>query len=133
MFYTPNRSFKVHKGIQYSLYTNKDKYYIGEKVVMTLGKYNLTNQDKIFKYNTSQYYDFIIKKDGKIIWKWSEGKYFLQAVQYKLLKPGQNYSVTEEWKINQNLVTGIYHVEGINLANPQIKLEVAVKIIDNDR
>ncbi|MCK4259055.1 MAG: hypothetical protein KAX49_08760 [Halanaerobiales bacterium] len=123
-----NKVFQMKEGINYSLYINKYIYSSGDIIEMTLNKYNVSNQEKKFRYNTSQYYDFIIKKDEQVIWRWSEGKYFLQSLQFKLLEPGQDYSAQEVWEIPDDLNSGVYKVEGINLAFPQVKLEVSIKV-----
>lgn len=128
-FYDFNGREQLEDGVLYLFYTNKRRYYPGETLVMTLVKANSTVKDIIFTYSNTQYYDFLIKRDGKVIWQWSEGKFFLQVIQQKLLKTGDMQTAQEVWSIPPGIKTGVYHVEGRNLAKPEIQLSLPIEII----
>lgn len=127
--YDLNLTQQIKRGILYLFYTDQYQYRIGETVMMNLFKVNLTNRDVNLLYNTSQYYDFIVKKKEKQIWRWSEGKYFLQVIQQKVIGAGEVYRVQEGWQIPENIEPGIYKLEGRNLATPDLRLEIQIELL----
>jgi hypothetical protein len=71
-----------------------------------------------FEAPTSQWYDFvIIDENDKIVYEYSKGKFFLQAIQRIILKPGE----TKIWIENVNLPSGKNLKPGKYKINAQLK------------
>lgn len=128
-FYDFNGREQLAEGILYLFYTNKREYSSGETVVMTLVKANSLEQEVRFTYPNTQYYDFLIRRDEEVVWRWAEGKFFLQVIQQKVLGPGDMLTVQEMWKIPAGIKPGVYQVEGRNLAKPEVKLSLPIGIL----
>lgn len=127
--YDLNLTQQVKRGVLFLFFTDQYRYNRGETVLMNLFKVNLTSRDVNLLYNTTQYYDFAVKQDKKQIWRWSEGKYFLQVIQQKVIGAGEVYRVEEKWQIPENIKPGIYILEGRNLANSDLILEIQIEIL----
>lgn len=71
--------------------------------------------------STSQIYDFIIEYKDKTIWRWSEGKQFLQYNMPIQLIGGHIYEYPESWVFNPKTIEseGTYTVRGIFIASRQ--------------
>lgn len=115
-------------GILYLFYTPRSRYERGESVPLTLVKVNTRPQEVISTYRTTQYYDFAVKRGAVPIWRWSEGKFFLQAIQQKLLLPDEMHTAQEIWTIPPDIPAGIYTLEGEDRAMNGIKLQVAIEV-----
>jgi len=70
---------------------------------------------------TSQIYDFMIEKDGKTIWKWSDGKVFLQVITPVSIPGGRpvEYSVIWEFLPKKIKKEGIYTAKALFIASKQ--------------
>ena len=51
---------------------------------------------------TSQVYDFLVRKNGKEIWRWSADKGFLQVITEFTLAVGQSRQYRETWSQRDN-------------------------------
>ncbi|WP_052504433.1 BsuPI-related putative proteinase inhibitor [Rossellomorea aquimaris] len=64
--------------------------------------YNNSEGDKNITFNTSQMFDFTIKNNaGKVVYHYSQGKSFLQALQTISLKKGETKIWKEIWDYKQ--------------------------------
>jgi hypothetical protein len=77
--------------------------------------YNNSEEDKNITFNTSQMFDFTIKnKAGKVVYQYSQGKSFLQALQTISLKKGETKIWKETWDYKQEgkrVPEGEYKIE----------------------
>ncbi len=84
-------------GVQLELRLNEHIYRIGEPVEMTLALNNPGGAVARFEFPTGQMYDFIVLRDGQLIWQWSSGKAFTQAFTTLTLRPGEAKVFAERW------------------------------------
>ncbi|WP_421381516.1 BsuPI-related putative proteinase inhibitor [Bacillus salacetis] len=54
--------------------------------------HNNTDKDLILKFRTSQRYDYILKKNGKVVEQYSKDKAFMQVMSEQVVSPGETYS-----------------------------------------
>lgn len=97
----------------------------GESVTMRLKVENEGAQPVTLTFPTSQRYDFIVTRtDGTVVWQWSHGKNFTQAVGTLTLAPGQEVELQEEWDQRGNdgnlVAPGDYQVRGVLTVKPPI-------------
>ncbi|MFP4622920.1 MAG: BsuPI-related putative proteinase inhibitor [Gemmatimonadota bacterium] len=65
-----------------------------------------------FTFPSSQRYDFVISTPaGEEVWRWSEGRFFTQAVTEATLAPGASWSMEAEW--DPGTRTGRYTAAGV--------------------
>lgn len=61
-----------------------------EKLVLTFTVHNQTNELVKMQFNTSQKYDYeVLDEHGKVVYRYSDGKAFLQMIQTENLSPGE--------------------------------------------
>ncbi|TMU88103.1 hypothetical protein FGG79_08335 [Bacillus sp. BHET2] len=65
--------------------------------------YNHSDREKNLTFHTSQIFDFTIKNNlGEVVYQYSEGKSFLQALQNIVLKKGGTKIWKEKWDYTQD-------------------------------
>jgi hypothetical protein len=77
---------------------DKSSYALGQAVKINFVIENRTNQEMAIRFPSGQHYDIWVQKDGKEIWRWSRGKFFIQAFTSLTLKPGERKTFAETWK-----------------------------------
>lgn len=83
--------------INVELSLDKARYCMGETVEITL---KLTNQGRskvAFEFNNGQMYDFALIKGGQVVWQWSHGRVFVQALTTLSFEPGEVRIFRERW------------------------------------
>jgi len=104
-----NANSRVVNGLLYTIVTNRRTYRRGEPVSITLVKTNISSSPRTLTYTTGQRYDFeAVRTDGRVVWRWSQGRVFTQQTGTVTLQPGENQVFTATWdQRNQqgNLVT----------------------------
>jgi hypothetical protein len=88
---------RVEGGLRLSLTLDKPSYRVGEPVIMTLTVTNGSKEPFQDNLRTSQVYDFLVRKDGKEVWRWSGDKGFLQVITEFTLAPGQARDYRQSW------------------------------------
>ncbi|NMH69483.1 hypothetical protein HF072_11915 [Bacillus sp. RO3] len=74
-----------------------------EGALIKLLLYNNSDMDKNITFNSSQMFDFTIKnKAGKVVYQYSHGKAFLQALQSLSIKKGEVEIWKETWDYKEN-------------------------------
>jgi len=109
-----------------TLTTNKKVYNVGEDVEMTVVLQNRSNEliDLLFK--SGQTYDFIVKKmpEGKEVWRWSEGRFFTEAIWTMFLEPGERKTYVIKWdqkdNNSQQVEPGTYKIEALITSEPEV-------------
>lgn len=72
---------------------------MADHLLMELFVRNLGDEEMILRFPTSMKYDFRVI-DGprqRVLWQWSAGRFFLQALQDHYLGPGEEIHVQETW------------------------------------
>ncbi|MGI6128672.1 MAG: LysM peptidoglycan-binding domain-containing protein [bacterium] len=80
-----------------TLSTDRTTYPRGTPVTMKLTKTNICRRTQTLTYLSGQRYEFEIRQDNRLIWRWSDGRAFSQAVQRIHARPGETLVFTEQW------------------------------------
>lgn len=83
--------------VRVELSIDKAIYTVGEPIAVTLTLTNVGNEPATFQFNTGQIYDFVVARSGVIVWRWSQGKAFTQALTVLTLRPGEARRFQEQW------------------------------------
>ncbi|OLD38873.1 MAG: hypothetical protein AUI83_23555 [Armatimonadetes bacterium 13_1_40CM_3_65_7] len=94
------------QGVQIELRLNKPFYTAREPVEITLTVSNPASAAVTFEFPTGQMFDFLVTRQGKLIWQWSYGRAFTQAFTRLTLSPGESRVFNERW--DQRDVQGRY-------------------------
>lgn len=91
-----------------------DEYQFAIEVIQgSLTTFRLTlvaKQEMTLGFNTSQRYDFEVRDSTDVmVWKWSDGRLFLQVLGEEILAPGETLSYEEGW---DPVSAGTYEVLG---------------------
>jgi hypothetical protein len=92
------RQLPAQSQLTIKIQTDKTSYKLGEPVKISLSVTNPSEQEMIIRFNSGQYYDFWVQKDGKEVWRWSRGKAFIQAFTSITLKAGETKTFSDTWK-----------------------------------
>ncbi|WP_366923570.1 BsuPI-related putative proteinase inhibitor [Metallumcola ferriviriculae] len=117
-----NISSRVINGILYIFSTDRMFYFRGQSVRLLLVKINITSRPITLTYNTSQRFDFFVRRglSGPIIWQWSEDRVFTQVVQRITLQPGESQIFRATWNQETNegrqVTPGVYRILAENVA-----------------
>ncbi len=101
---------------------DRASYKQGEPVSLRLMARNDSAEAIDLQFLSSQQHDFVVKDgDGQVVWRWSNGRAFAQAIVERTLKPGEQLSSTASWNQRtnkKNLVEpGPYKIEAKFLAS----------------
>ena len=99
---------------------------VGNEMTFTLNIKNDQNNIVTKDLTSGQVYDFVVKKDGNQVWRWSNGKGFTMQMGTITFKPGEVLGCAEKWTPSS---TGNYIVEAYFLGentNPVVTREFRV-------
>jgi len=96
------------KLLSYSLTITPEKVYKGDKLNFQLEVKNNTGKSITTRFNSGQRYDFVVKKDGKKVWRWSDDYDFITVIQNVIFEPGKKETYTAQWVAQE---PGNYTVE----------------------
>ncbi|HHY41805.1 MAG TPA: LysM peptidoglycan-binding domain-containing protein [Thermoanaerobacterales bacterium] len=122
---------RTFDGVQYTLSLNKGVYRLGEQIVIRFKKKNILRVPLTLTYRTSQKVDFRVTRDDRLVWQWSQGRVFTQAITTDRLQPGEEIVYREVWNQRADgIITrpGLYRLTGWNLATPGVRLSVDFRI-----
>lgn len=102
-----------------------DTIKVKEDFKALIGIYNISDEMIRLHYASGQLYDLYLKRGEKILWRWSEDKFFTMALQYKDLKPGDRLSYEIE-------VTGISDGPGGYLLGGEISTKSPIPLPEID-
>ncbi len=83
----------------------------GEPIGMTLSVTSRARKPVDLRFRSGQRYDFTIRDgNGKVVWRWSDGRVFTQALGRETIEPG----TTLAWKetFSGTLDPGLYRLTG---------------------
>ncbi len=83
--------------VQVELSIARARYRAGEPVEIVLTVANPSPREVTFQFNTGQMYDFVVRNDGRVIWQWSAGRAFVQALTTLVIKPGESRVFRARW------------------------------------
>lgn len=106
--------------------TDKTEYAKGEPITLSLRVENVSSEPVTLRFASGQRYDFsITDRAGKVAWRWSAGRGFIQMLGQERLEPGDALSYEERY--DGELAPGSYTVAGALVASNQ-RLEARVTI-----
>ena len=85
------------RGLQVELRLNKAAYRVGEAVEITLALTNSSGSAVGVEFPTGQMYDFVVTREGQLVWQWSLGRAFTQAFTTLTLMPKESKVFSERW------------------------------------
>lgn len=122
---------RTFDGVEYTLSLNKRVYRLGEQIIIRFRKKNILRVPLTLTYRTSQKVDFRVTRDDRLIWQWSQGRVFTQAITTDRLQPGEEIVYREVWNQRaDSIITrpGLYRLTGWNLATPGVRLSLEFRI-----
>jgi len=111
---------EVEERVRVGIQTDKAEYAIGEQVRVSLDVLNLGPNPVKLNFNSAQRYEFIVLKDDKEVWRWSNNKMFAMVLGSLVLKPNEKRSYTEALE-TAGMVPGNYDLVGIITSRPPLK------------
>ncbi|MFW6028864.1 MAG: BsuPI-related putative proteinase inhibitor [Halanaerobiales bacterium] len=100
---------------------------IGEDIKAIMEIYNISENDIRLHFSSGQLYDLFLRKDNKEVWRWSEGKFFTMAIQYKDLEAGEKLRYKERVPGQKN--SGEYVLGGKITAQSEIPFaEIKIRV-----
>lgn len=98
---------------------------IGRGKTFTLKVCNTTSGTVKREFGTSQRYDFEVKRDGELVWRWSDGRVFTQVVGEETWKAKECKTWAEEWDATNSdgapVPTGDYEAAGVLKTSPELR------------
>jgi intracellular proteinase inhibitor BsuPI len=85
------------RGLQVELRLNKAAFRAGEAVEITLALTNSSGPAVEVQFPTGQMYDFVVTREGRLVWQWSFGRAFTQAFTMLTLMPKESKAFDERW------------------------------------
>lgn len=117
-------------GLRIVLKADKSVYSPGEPVKLLFKVQNIGNQNKEFIFSSGQLYEFIVMRNRSEIWRWSQGKFFIQAFSHRSIGPGESLCYQTQWdQVNSDGETvsgGIYEIKAIMTAREEIESGVLI-------
>jgi len=70
-----------------------------KKLVVRMAVENVASEPITLAFRTSQMWDVEVRDGGgRVLWRWSAGKAFLQVIQYRELAPGEEMAFQAGWE-----------------------------------
>ncbi len=86
---------------------------VGDAVHLTLRLVNNSGRAETLRFSSGQRYDFWITRDRREVWRWSDDRFFAQAVEIDELEGQSGTTFEESWRAD---ATGTFEVHGAVLA-----------------
>ena len=116
-----------------TLSADRTIYSPGTNVTMRLTKTNICRTTQTLTYLTSQRYEFEIRQDNRLIWRWSDGRAFSQGVQRVRVRPGETLTFIETWpqvdSAGRRVEPGRYRIVAWNTARETREDVVTVYVL----
>jgi hypothetical protein len=123
---TASNAASAGYGFTLCLTTGKAVYSQGETAGMTLRVANFSADAVTLRFSDARRYDFAISRDGKVLWRWSDGRVFAQVLGAETLNPGDTLSYTA--KVVLKLRPGLYMVTGTVTAAEPLSASTRIRI-----
>lgn len=103
-----------------TLSTDNTTYSRGVPVNMKFTKTNTCRRAQNMTYFSSQRYEFEIRQDSRLLWRWSDGRAFGRSTQRVQIRPEETLTFTEQWpqvdSTGRQVEPGRYRVVAWNTA-----------------
>jgi hypothetical protein len=94
---SPTASSPKVASLQVELNADRDTYYLGEDVRLTLIVSNRGAAPATFNFSNGQKCDFAVRQDGREIWRWSRSRTFDSKPFSVTLNPGETLNFNGLW------------------------------------
>lgn len=127
---------KKEEPVVVALTVTPDKAKVGDKVALKITVTNRSDADTALRFRNGQRYDIIASRDGAEVWRWSKGRFFIQALGFLRLKAGESRTFNTTWDLKDNdgkeVAPGTYSLSARitslpELTAPAVELGVAEK------
>lgn len=85
-----------------TLTIDRPRYTPQEQMDITLTVHNRTRATVSYQFPTSQWYDFRVIAGTTVLWAWSHGRMFTQALTTLALAPEQSRTFNFRWDLKDN-------------------------------
>jgi hypothetical protein len=112
-------------GLLLGLTSDRKTYAVGAPVLLTMSISNPARPTITLQFSSGQHYDFEVRRGRQVVWRWSAGRMFTQAVTNLTIGPGERRVYSETWNQRDNngqpVPPGTYGAIGIltTMARPQ--------------
>ena len=111
---------RIISGLRYTLTTDRTRYQRGQRVNITFTKCNVSGSTIRLRYNTSQRFDFVALRNGREVWRWSDDRFFTQAAETVVLRPGACQTFRATWDLRNNqgnfVAADVFTIRAFNIA-----------------
>jgi len=87
----------VLPGVSLSVFPNPVSR--GGRARLEISIRNTTGRDLMYLTPSGQHFDVSARRDGKVVWTWSRGRFFTAAVMRRTLKAGEIRRLQAEWDL----------------------------------
>lgn len=121
----PPRELAAQGVLEVSLSLDRTAYPVGVPVTVTFTARNRAEGPLTLTFPSGQLYDVVIGLPERptVVWRWSQGQFFTQALTTRTLAPGEALTLTATWdQRNQaglQVPTGVYAATAVLLAGGQ--------------
>lgn len=70
----------------------------GDSVQFVLQVTNTTPTPTELEFSSAQQFDFVVERNGSEVWRWSADQMFTQALQKRVLAPGETLTYSATWR-----------------------------------
>ncbi len=116
------RGLAAQPALDVTLTTDRTAYAVGVPVTLTFTARNRGDAPLSLTFSSGQLYDVVIgpPQSPAVVWRWSQGQFFTQALTTRTLAPGEALTLTATWdQRNQaglQVPTGVYAASAVLLA-----------------
>lgn len=120
--------------VRLAMEVGKDRFRRGETVTFQLSLTNAGDDRLVLRFRNGQQYDFEVRQGNTVVWNWSRGRLFAQALTTQALGPNEDVIFNADWTQNSNagrqVTPGVYTVRGYITANAgrQLMVEKQIRI-----
>jgi len=111
-------------GLILQLKTDRDEYAQGEPISLVLTVTNSGSHIISLSFPSSQIYDFVVRRQGKEIWRWSGDRMFAAVLTELKLNPGESRTYPESWsqvdEEGKQVTAGSYELTGMVVSKPPV-------------
>lgn len=116
------RGLAAQGALEVSLSADRTAYPVGTPVTLTFTVRNRGDAPLTLAFPSGQMFDLVIGPPDSpaVVWRWSQGQFFTQALTSRTLAPGEALTLTATWdQRNQaglQVPTGVYAATAVLLA-----------------